>query len=121
MRERLAETIGEVRSGARALSSAAAQLSQTSQSLSNGTAEQASQIRVCEGSGRGASHHGGLSRLLREGRASGQEEEEEQQVGSVHTRSSFRGCTEGSRIAGPPSVLRKSSAKCATDSQLVNS
>jgi methyl-accepting chemotaxis protein len=45
MRERLAETIGEVRSGARALSSAAAQLSQTSQSLSSGTAEQAA---TCE-------------------------------------------------------------------------
>ncbi|NMO15532.1 methyl-accepting chemotaxis protein [Pyxidicoccus fallax] len=41
MRERLAETLGEVRSGALTLSSAASQLSQTSQSLSSGTSEQA--------------------------------------------------------------------------------
>jgi methyl-accepting chemotaxis protein len=41
MRDRLAQTLGEVRTGAQALTTASAQLSQTSQALSSGTSEQA--------------------------------------------------------------------------------
>jgi methyl-accepting chemotaxis protein len=44
MSQRLAQVIGEVRSGAVALTSAAAQVSSSSQSLSQGTAEQASSV-----------------------------------------------------------------------------
>ncbi|WP_257313192.1 methyl-accepting chemotaxis protein [Geothrix fuzhouensis] len=44
MAENLAQTIGEVRSGANALSSAAQQVSSTSQGLSQGTSEQASSV-----------------------------------------------------------------------------
>jgi len=44
MVENLAQTIGEVRTGANALASAAAQVSSTSQGLSQGTSEQASSV-----------------------------------------------------------------------------
>jgi methyl-accepting chemotaxis protein len=44
MAQRLAQVIGEVRSGAVALTSAAAQVSSSSQNLSQGTAEQASSV-----------------------------------------------------------------------------
>jgi methyl-accepting chemotaxis protein len=45
MAQRLAQVMGEVRSGAVALTSAAAQVSSSSQSLSQGTAEQASSVQ----------------------------------------------------------------------------
>jgi methyl-accepting chemotaxis protein len=44
MRDRLAQVMGEVRTGASALSSAASQLSMTAQQLSNGTSEQAATV-----------------------------------------------------------------------------
>ena len=44
MRDKLAQVIGEVRSGAGALSSASAQVSSTSQALSQGTSEQAASV-----------------------------------------------------------------------------
>jgi methyl-accepting chemotaxis protein len=44
MSEKLSQTIGEIRSGANALSAAAAQVSATSQNLSQGTSEQAASV-----------------------------------------------------------------------------